>query len=250
MSNLKSRTIVFLLLFVRLGLYATDNNVGRLDSIRITYGYLDGYGLYRATSTYTYNNNVFILQKDKTQNEMDGHQVPDTIYSESVYKLWGDCRQCTQDDFCDCLEITVEDYDHLITVLNDSLPYYFPYLQSFSKNDYELRKEAFLELDCNEIIKMLECPHEFSALIPLLKIEMYVSGKIISIRPVSYFKGTAWEVLSNKTRTYLEYNNVLSFLRETHYDNFVCFYERFFLLFQLADNMRRRTPHMRKKALR
>ena len=227
------------------GLAKDQNDV---DSIRITFTHLDGYGVYLARACYAYQNNVYKLQFENSSGLPRFQQFPMTISKENVSKLLNDCNLYSTEDRCEFIKITKDDYYNYIKIINDkdSFENYFPFLDNFKKDLYELEEDSFLSLSCSEIINIIESPIESPYYHkPLFKIELIgkKTGKI-TIRPQWYFDGTAWIVLSHGKTMYVANEYLMSFLKDIQYDKYVYFEDRFYLLFQIADVLEK---HMREK---
>ena len=233
------------------GLAKDQNDV---DSIRITFTHLDGYGVYLARACYAYQNNVYKLQFENSSGLPRFQQFPMTISKENVSKLLNDCNLYSTEDRCEFIKITKHDYSNYIKIINDkdSLDYYLPlaydFIFDFMKNldAYKLKEDAFLSLSCSEIINIIESPIESPYYHkPLFKIELIgkKTGKI-TIGPQWYFDGTAWIVLSHGKTMFVANEYLMSFLKDIQYDKYVYFEDRFYLLFQIADVLEK---HMREK---
>ena len=71
---------------------------------------------------------------------------------------------------------------------------------------------------------------------PILIIELTSNnGGSITIEPQWYFYDTAWKVLSQGKERYVGYEYIMAFLKDIQYDKYPFFWERFYLLFQIAD---------------
>ena len=230
--------LIIIMLLVSTYVCGLANNQNNIDSIRITFGHLDGYAIYCSTACYAYHNKVYKLQIEKSSNLHHTLQLPNTISKKSVSKLLNDCNLFSTEDRCEFIKITKDDYSNYIKIINnkDSLYNNFPFIFDFKKEQYELEEDAFTSLSCSEIINIIESPdHMFAHYKPLLKIELISknAGKI-TIEPQWYFDGTAWKVLSHGKERFVANEYLMFFLKDIQYDKYVCLYERFYLLFQIA----------------
>lgn len=248
------RKALFILLLLSIGMSATAqtnpkpglNITNDVDSIRITYGYLIGYATYRSTACYAFHKKAYKLQIEKSSDIHNVWQLPKTISKESVSKLLNDCNLYSTEDRCEFIKITKHDYSNYIKIINDkdSLDYYLPlaydFIFDFMKNldAYKLKEDAFLSLSCDEIINILESPHIFADLKPMLIIELISknAGRT-TIAPQWYFDDTAWEILTHGKKMYVANEYPMSFLKDIQYDRYVDLQERFYLLFQIAQKL-------------
>lgn len=242
LNSLKSAVVTLLLLLSVISVSGSVNHQREVDSVRITYGHLDGYAIYQSRAIYAFHNNAYVLQKEEALGANSAQQLPDTIMRETVCKLLNDSRLYAKEDYCDCVRITTEDYADYMRVLNDSIHDPLPFIKDLPKDQYELDKNVFLLLSCSDIIKIVESPDQKIYIPkPLLKIELTGSdGCIMSMEPKSYYEGTAWEITCDGKKSYLDFEHVMSFLKETHFDKYAYFFERFYLLFQIADKLKGR----------
>ena len=241
-NKINHKVFTSLLLLISIGTYGTVSLQKKIDSICITYGHLDGYAIYQSRAIYAFHNNAYVLQKEEALGANRALQLPDTIMRETVCKLLNDSRLYAKEDYCDCVRITTEDYADYMRVLNDSIHDPLPFIKDLPKDQYELDKNVFLLLSCSDIIKIVESPDQKIYIPkPLLKIELTGSdGCIMSMEPKSYYEGTAWEITCDGKKSYLDFEHVMSFLKETHFDKYAYFFERFYLLFQIADKLKGR----------
>ena len=241
LNDLNHRVLVIIMLLVSTCMCGLAKSQNDVDSIRITFGHLDGYAIYRTTVCYAYHNKAYKLQIEKSSDLHRSLQLPKTISKISVSKLLNDCEIYSTEDRCEFIKITKEDYSNYIKIIDnkDSLDSYLPFLLDFNKDQYELEENAFLSLRCSEIITIIESPCQiFAHYKPLLKIELISknAGKI-TIEPQWYFDGTAWMVLSHGKKKYVANEYCISFLKDIQYDKYVYLYERFYFLFQIAETL-------------
>lgn len=241
LNNLNHRVLIIIMLLVSTYVCGLAKNQNDVDSIRITFGHLDGYAICRITVCYAYDDNAYKLQIEKPSDLHPSLQLPKTISKISVSKLLNDCSLYSTEDRCEFIKITKDDYSNYIKIIDnkDSLDSYLPFLFDFNKDQYELEENAFLSLRCSEIITIIESPyHMFAHYKPLLKIDLISkdAGKI-TIEPQWYFDGTAWMVLSHGKKKYVANEYLISFLKDIKYDKYVYLYERFYILFQIAETL-------------
>jgi hypothetical protein len=249
LNNLRYYVFGLFILFVNSGIYGVAHCQSKIDTIRITFSYMGGYVPNIAMACYVYQSEVYQLQTVQTYKS-DDLQLPMIICKEVVAKLLNDCSLYSTEDECDYINITKDDYFNYIKILNDSysLKYYFPlldfptYSQDFKKEQYELKEDEFLSLCCSDIIEIGNS--HFSRLFtpskPLIEICLVDSyGKIISIGPKGYYEGSAWVVNFQGKERYIDFECAMSFLRDIQFDRYAYFWNRFYLLFQIAENKKR-----------
>ena len=240
--NQKTMILLFVMLLVSTSIYGKDDNLPEIDTIRITFTQVYGYGTYRSTASYAYQHDTYELQTIESPFPNDVKYLPNTVDRESVKSLLEYCLLKSTNDQCDYINVTKDDYSNYLKVLNnpDSLIYYFPQLSfGFKKEPYDLKAEDFLTLSCSEIINMIKLPHNlfFSYSSPI-KIELLsTKGKAIVVEPQWHFEGTAWRVKASGKELYVGYEYIMSFLRNVHYNQYVCFEEKIHLLFQIAESI-------------
>lgn len=244
LNNLNHKVITFYILLVNTSLLGLAKSQNDVDSIRITFSHLDGYAMYRCTACYKFLNNAFILQVEKPSHLNHTHLVPKTISNKSVLKLLEDCKLYSSEDPCEFIKITKQDYYNYIKIINDEeyIENNMPFLFDFKKELYELEEDAFLSLSCSEIIDIIESPyHIYASSKPSFRIELISnnSGKT-TIEPQWYFEGTAWNVLTQGRKMYIDNKYLISFLEDIQYDKYMYLYERFYFLFHIADVLRER----------
>ena len=112
-------------------------------------------------------------------------------------------------------------------------------MQEVNTGRYKLTEERFRLLSCSEIVDILESPKKYLiSSKPLFKIELiYKNGPITTIEPKWNFEGTIWSIICDGKETYIENQYVKPFLKEICFDKYVCFNDRFYLLFQIADSL-------------
>ena len=178
------------------------------------------------------------MQIGKSSHLNHIHQLPKTISKKSVLKLLDDCNLYSSEDPCEFIKITKQDYSNYIKIINDEecIENYIPFLFDFKKELYELEEDAFLSLSCSEIINILESPyHIFVSYKPLLKIELISNNSVkTTINPQWYFEGTAWNVLNQGRKMYIDNKYLISFLKDIQYDKYMYLSERFYFLFHIA----------------
>ncbi len=241
-NRMKYKVFTSLLLLISSSTYGTVSQQKEIDTICITYGHLGGYAIYQSRAIYAFHNNAYVLKKEEALGSNSAQQLPDTIRRETVCKLLSDSGLYAKEDYCNYVRITTEDYADYMRVLNDSIQDPLPFIKDLPKDQYELDKSVFLSLSCSDIIKIIESPDQkIHVPKPLLKIELTSSdGCIMSMEPISYYEGTAWEITCDGKKSYLDFEYVMSFLKETQFDKYAYFFERFYLLFQIADKLKGR----------
>ena len=234
LGNLSYKMLFVFLLCAEPICLSANRNI-RIDSIRITYSQIHGYGIHSYTACYKLSKKVYKLQMTNSENQQ---LLKDAISKRVVDRLVKDCSQHATENLCNLIRITNTDYSNYINTLNGDLPNYIPYIHRSKRELYELKEEFFTSLKCDEIIEILTSDnHPFVYFIPLFKIQLYGPDiNTISIKPISYFQGTAWSVLNNDKETYMDFKYINPFLRNTAFDKYVFFYERFYLLYQIADS--------------
>lgn len=239
--NYRCNSLVAFVLFININMFGFTKNQPKIDTIRISFEYTAGYAIKRFVACYIYNHNKYQLQIDKSLEINIVNDLPSVIKKECIEDLLTVCNLYSSEEQCDFINITKEDYSNYIKILNDSLFCYYPYLQNFKKVKYELKEDDFLLLSCNDIINIIESQHhQFLFRKPCLDITLELlsdKGKIIVIEPQWYFEGTAWRVKNSGKELYVSYEYIMSFLRTIHFDQYVCFWERFNLLFQIAESI-------------
>lgn len=244
----KLRYIVFglLMLFVNIDIYGRVNFQSQIDTIRLTFSYMGGYVPYIAMANYVCQNDVYQLQTIQTY-ESDCQQLPKTICKEDVTNLLSDCSLYSSETQCDYISITKDDYSDYKRILNDfdSLLYYLPlldfpsYSKDFKKEQYELEENEYLSLNCCDLIKIADShfSHLFIPSKPLIKIEFVESsGETIIIEPQAYYKGTPWVIYYQGKETYVNFEYVMSFLRNIQFARYAYFLDRFYFLLQIAES--------------
>lgn len=242
LNSLRYKAIAFLVSVVCTNAFGLNHNPQAINSIRITYNYINGYAVYRSVAIYALNNNTYVLQKGIDTTHIQ--YLPEIIEWNKVSKLLNDYILYVKEDICDGLKITHDDYSNYIKALDDSIYNYLPFMQNIKKEQYKLNEDTFLSLSCDEILNIIESPNNlFSSFKPLLNLELaYENGEIISIEPKWYFEGTTWSVVKNGQEIFLDNKYVMSFLRDICFDKYAIFGERFYLLFQIADNIKGAIP--------
>lgn len=247
LNNLNQKVLVILILLINTCVYGLAKGQNEIDSIRITYDYHNGgYGIYRSTACYAFHKKAYKLQLEKSHNVHNARQLPKTISKESVSKLLNDCNTYAIEDRCEFIKITKDDYSNYIKIINDkdSLDNYLPFLDDFKKEQYELEEDAFMSLSRSDIVNIIESSISPTSFIgahskPTLIIELICNNaESITIEPQWYFEGTAWKVLSQDKERYVGYENIMSFLKDIHYDMYAAFTERFYLLLHIADRIK------------
>ena len=241
----KYKALVIFILLVNTCVYGLAKGQNEFDTIRITYGYYNGgYGIYRSTACYAFHKKAYKLQLEKSDNVHNASQLPKTISKESVSKLLNDCNLYATEDRSEFIKVTKDDYSSFIKIINDkdSLDNYLPFLYDFKKEQYELEEDAFMSLSRNDIVNIIESPNTSPNSFylvhskPILIIELTSNnGGSITIEPQWYFYDTAWKVLSQGKERYVGYEYIMAFLKDIQYDKYPFFWERFYLLFQIAD---------------
>lgn len=240
-NNIRYYLLGLALLFISNNTLGLTKNHPEIDTIRISFEYKDGYAIKYSRVCYAYNHNEYQLQRDKSVCISILKELPCIIEKESIEDLLYNCHLYSSEEQCDFINITEEDYSNYMSILNDSLFYYFPYLQDFPKEQYELKMEEFLSLSCSDIVNMIESQHHhFLFERPCLGIKLELlsnTKKKIVIEPQWFFEGTAWRVKSSGKEVYIGYDYIMSFLHAVHFDKYTCFWEKFNLLFQIAESL-------------
>ena len=250
LNNLNQKVLVIFILLINTCVYGLAKGQNDIDSIRITYGYHNGgYGIFRSTACYAFHKKAYKLQLEKSHNVHNARQLPKTISKESVSKLLNDCNMHAIEDRCEFIKITKDDYSNYIKIINDkdSLDNYLPFLDDFKKEQYELEEGAFMSLSRSDIVNIIESSISPTSFIgahskPTLIIELICNNAgSITIEPQWYFDGTPWKVLSQGKERYVGHEYVMSFLKDIQYDKYPLFWERFYLLLQIADMIKKKT---------
>ncbi len=245
LNNLNQKVLVIFILLINTCVYGLAKGQNDIDSIRITYGYHNGgYGIFRSTACYAFHKKAYKLQLEKSHNVHNARQLPKTISKESVSKLLNDCNTYAIEDRCEFIKITKDDYSNYIKIINDkdSLDNYLPFLDDFKKEQYELEEDAFMSLSRSDIVNIIESSISPTSFIgvhskPTLIIELICNNAgSITIEPQWYFDGTPWKVLSQGKERYVGHEYVMSFLKDIQYDKYPLFWERFYLLLQIAES--------------
>ncbi len=237
-------TLGGLISFVNLTMYGITNYQSKIDTVRISFVQADGYAAYRSVVSYAYRHNAYQLQDIYSPFQYRIKNLPRIIDKKYVTRLLNDCSQHFSEDQCDYIYITKADYSNYLKILNDSdsLISNFPQLEfypDFRKEQYELTEDDFLSLSCTDIINIIESPHQlfFANDTWAIKLELVdAKGKKIIIEPQWYFEGTAWKVKYTPKEIYVGYECVMSFLRDIHFNQYVFFWEKYNLLFQIAES--------------
>ena len=250
LNNLNQKVLVIFILLINTCVYGLAKGQNEIDSIRITYDYHNGgYGIFRSTACYAFHKKAYKLQLEKSHNVHNAQQLPKTISKESVSKLLNDCNTYAIEDRCEFIKITKDDYSNYIKIINDkdSLDNYLPFWDDFKKEQYELEEGAFMSLSRSDIVNIIESSISPTSFIgahskPTLIIELICNNAgSITIEPQWYFDGTPWKVLSQGKERYVGHEYVMSFLKDIQYDKYPLFWERFYLLLQIADMIKKKT---------
>ena len=239
LNNFRNIILGLFLLFSNPNMYGEIYDLARIDTVRIAYSHLGGYAIYRSVACYVLHNCNYEVQTE----EYNVQEVPKTIHKEAVTRLLNNCNQYALEDCCNYLKITKKDYSNYKKILKDSICDYIPFFQDSLKDEYELTEDYYLSLSCNDIIRIIESSNDlFTYYKPQLKIELVnADHEIISIEPQWYFEGTAWNVKFCSKIMYIDFEHIISFLKEIQLkEEYYHFAERFYLLFQIANNVSQR----------
>ena len=236
------KILLFLFVFLSVSLYGRGYS-SVIDSIHISFRYVYGYATCSYTASYVYQDNEYRLQANEASDAKSAPKLIETINKKDVDRLLKDCNRHASTDICKYISITSDDYSDYAKALNDSLALekldpsmYYLICDKHKIEDYILNKEYFLSLSCDDILKIIDSHYHFYFSKYFTNIELFSSdGETITIEPEFYFEGTPWSVSSHGKRTYINNDDVMSFLRNAQLAHIAFFWEKQYLLIQIAD---------------
>ena len=236
------KILIFFFVFLSLSLYGRGYS-SDIDSIHITFEYEYGYGTCRSTASYVFQDNIYKLVPNEASNAKNAPKLIGAISKKNVDKLLKDCNRHASADICKYISITSDDYADYAKILNDSIAFENEYVMIYyllcdkrKREDYILNKETFLSLECDDILKIIDTHYHFYFNKFVTKIDLFTSdGDTISIAPKCYYEGTPWSVFSRGKELYLSNDDVMSFLKNTQLEHIAPFWEKSYLLIQIAD---------------
>ena len=116
LNKISLRIFVLFLLFAHTNVYGFISCHKRviIDTVRITYGYLNGYGMNRSIANYLFHQNVYeLLTPPPAQHSSS---IPKTISENTVTKFYDDYNRYAINNCCDFIKITTSDYDSYIKI--------------------------------------------------------------------------------------------------------------------------------------
>lgn len=213
---MKKIIVTFVLLLSFVGSHATAKSIS-VDTVRVTYYSVIGYGSCRMVACYALKGDVYECQNYYGRIK-DSDSLPKTINKELVLDLQDRIEKQAQKDSCKFVKITSEDYSNYVKMLNDSFFDSTPLeLAGYKdKEKFKLNKRYFTSLSGGDIFKNLSKPFVFGySYSPLRKIEFVRSdGEVVSIKPVIYPQCLPWKVSCGNSSKYISFESVLSFLED------------------------------------